>query len=172
VEQGANAQRTGGLIDKIIRQVPSGHQREHLPSGSHPVRAGDRHVACISAISDGDEFNPWIPVSQGERLSRWRGLIDFDMGVRSFEHDNVTQPARLKLIGGDIENAAIDELVPAVLLAHASFEQAQASPHSLPTEQRLKGRRHFGAASITGASILETNPLAQRQDGVPQVEVN
>lgn len=68
------------------------------------------------------------------------------MEVGGFEHHNVTQPARLELIGGGIEDTAISEPVPAVL--------------------RLERRRHLGTASIVGAAVLETNLSSQCQDGL------
>src|SRR5712691_1619768 len=88
------------------------------------------------------------------------------MGVEGFEHDNVTQPARLELIGCSVEDAAIFELVPAVLPAHARVEQAQSSESSRPAELRLKHRRRLGAASVVGATVLEANLPSQRQDGL------
>ena len=62
------------------------------------------------------------------------------MGVKGFKDDDVTQPARLELIGGSVEDAAIGELVPAVLPANASVEQAQAPGPALPAELRLERR--------------------------------
>src|SRR6266567_618824 len=69
--------------------------------------------------------------------------------------------------GGGVEDAAIGELVPAVPPAHASVEQAQASPLTCPAELHLKRRRHPSAASVVGAAVLEANPPSQRQDGFP-----
>ena len=87
------------------------------------------------------------------------------MRIIGGEHDNVTKPARLELIGGGVEDAAIGELVPAVLPAHASVEQTPEPTR--PAERRLERRRHRSAASIVGAAILEANPPSQRQDGFP-----
>src|SRR5215472_6893004 len=89
------------------------------------------------------------------------------MGVRGFKDHEVTQPARLELIGGGVEDATIGKLVPAVLPAHSLIEQAQAPPATWPAELRLESCRHVGAAGIVGAAVLEANPPSKRQDGCP-----
>ncbi len=69
------------------------------------------------------------------------------MGVEGFEHDDVTQPARLELISGGVEDVAIGELVPA--------------------ELRLERRSYLRAAGVVGATVLAANPPSQHQDGFP-----
>src|SRR5262249_703943 len=111
----ANPQSTGSVIDQVVREAPARHQRQRLPGGSHLVRAGDRHVVCISAVSDSYEFDHPLMFPRAECPPRRCALIGRGMGVRGVEHHDVTQPARLELISGGVEDAAICEPVPAVL---------------------------------------------------------
>src|SRR5258708_7925262 len=119
-EQGANPQRPGGVVDDIVRKAPARHYRQHLSGGSHPACAGHRCFVSFRAVLDGGELDHLLLFPQGER-PRWRGLIGRDMGVEGFEHDDITQPTRLELIGG-------------------GGEQTQASPTTRPAQQRPQPR--------------------------------
>ncbi len=166
-EQGANPERPGGIVDEVGRLAPARHHRQHLSGGSHPARAGHRSVMPLHAGSDGGELDHPLLFPHAER-PRWRrGLIGRSMGVEGFEHDDVTQPARLELISGGVEDVAIGELVPAVLPAHPSVEQAQAPGSALPAELRLERRSYLRAAGVVGATVLAANPPSQHQDGFP-----
>src|SRR6266567_2690067 len=145
--------------DGIRDLTVTGVQTCALPICGEAKERGD------SCQCNGGELDHLLLFPQSEHPLRRCGLIGRGMRVISFEHDEVTQPARLELIGGGVEDAAIGELVPAVPPAHASVEQAQASPLTCPAELRLKRRRHPSAASVVGAAVLEANPPSQRQDG-------
>jgi hypothetical protein len=106
-----------------------------------------------------------LPQGEGPSWRPW--LIGFRMRVSGFEHDEVPQPARLKLIGGRVEKTTIGEPVPAMLPAHARIEQAQASPLSLPAKPGLKRLRYLGTAGVVRATIPEANLSSQRQDSLP-----
>src|SRR5713226_6354446 len=157
-EQGSNPQRPGDIVDEVVREAPARHHRQHLSGGGYPARAGHRRVVTFRTVSDGGELDHPLLFPQGERPWRRCGLIGRGMGVEGVEHDDITQPARLELIGGGVEDAAIGELVPAVLPANPSVEQTQAPPPTRPAELRLERRRYRSATSVVGAAILEANP--------------
>jgi Winged helix-turn helix len=105
-EQGANPQRPGDIVDEVERLAPARHHRQHLSGGSHPARAGHRRVVPLRAASDGGELDHRLLFPQAERPRR-RGLIGCGMRIIGGEHDNVTQPARLELIGGGVEESEL-----------------------------------------------------------------
>ena len=85
-EQGANPQRPGGIVDDVLREASARHHRQHLSGGSHPACAGHRRVVLLRTIPDSGELNHPLLFMQGERPQQPR-----------------------ELIGGGVEDAAIDE---------------------------------------------------------------
>ena len=130
----------------------------HIPNEAKR-NGGEAKERGDSCQCNGGELDHLLLFPQSEHPLRRCGLIGRGMRVISFEHDEVTQPARLELIGGGVEDAAIGELVPAVPPAHASVEQAQASPLTCPAELHLKRRRHPSAASVVGAAVAASRWL-------------